>query len=401
MNGILKGIRVLDITVWAMGPVASAHLGDLGAEVIKIEPLMGEGARGMLSTRSIPMGEWNHYFEHGNRNKKSMAIDLAQDKGTEILHSLVEMSDILVTNLTLSALRKLKIDYETISQINPRMIYVSGTGYGHYGPMRDMPAYDFQAWARSGLMLKGEPGQPPIYAGFATGDIITALFLAFGALIALHHRERTGMGQEVNASILGSTMQIGAGVLQPYLATADDYFARQHSRKDALNPLCNVYPTKDKWIFLCMHDSDRFWPDLCKALALEELEHDPRFSCAEARMRNASALIEALDGVFVTRSAAEWLEECNRFDLVVSPINNFADLASDPQLQEDPYFVNFDHPRFGKVRVRGFPVEFSKTPCSVRNLILELGQHTEEILTEELGYTWDQITQLKDARVIL
>jgi crotonobetainyl-CoA:carnitine CoA-transferase CaiB-like acyl-CoA transferase len=401
MSGILEGIRVLDITMWIVGAVASAHLGDLGAEVIKIEPLTGDGARGMLSTRSIPMGEWNHYFEQNNRNKKSMAIDLAQEKGTEILHRLVERADILVTNFTLGALRRLKMDYETVSGINPQIIYASGLGYGRYGPMGEMPAYDFQAWARSGLMLKGEPGQPPIYAGFGTGDIITSLFLAFGVLTALCHRDRTGAGQEVDASILGSTMQIGARVLQPYLATADDYFTHQRSRKDALNPLCNVYPTKDKWIFLCMHDSDRFWPDLCRALALGELEHDPRFCSADARRKNASALVETLDSILSTRSAAEWLEKCNRFGLLVSPINNFADLASDPQLQENPYFVNVEHPRFGNVGFRGFPVEFSKTPCSIRNLVVELGQHTEEILTEELGYTWEQVTQLKDARVIL
>ena len=168
-----------------------------------------------------------------------------------------------------------------------------------------------------------------------------------------------------------------------------------------MNPLCNVYPTKDKWIFLAMRDSDRFWPDLCRALASEELEHDARFSSAEARMKNASALVEILDRVFLSGTAAEWQEECRRFGLPVSPVNTFEDLAKDPQLQENPYFVDVEHPRFGRVGVRGFPVEFSRTPCSIRSLVMELGQHTEEILTEELGYTWDQVTELKDRRVIL
>jgi len=197
MSGILDGVRVLDITMWIVGPVASAHLGDLGAEVIKIEPLVGDGARGMLSTRSIPMGDWNHFFEQSNRNKKSMAIDLTKEEGAEILYKLVEVSDVLVTNFTLGALRKLKIDYHTVSGINPRIIYVSALGYGRYGPMSEMPAYDFQAWARSGLMsVKGEPGQPPIYAGFGTGDVITSLFLAFGTLTALSHRDRTGRARK-------------------------------------------------------------------------------------------------------------------------------------------------------------------------------------------------------------
>jgi crotonobetainyl-CoA:carnitine CoA-transferase CaiB-like acyl-CoA transferase len=405
MSPALEGVRIVDVSQWYFGPVATAHLADLGAEVIHVEsPRGGDGGRGVISTRAIPVSDWNSYFDTNNRNKKSLAVNLQTDEGREIVYKLVRTSDVFSSNMTRPALRKMGLEYKTLRQFNPDIIYAFASGYGRFGPDKDKEAYDVTGIARSGIMMTlAEPGEPPVYTGVATGDATAALVLAWGIMMALYHRERTGKGQEVDVSLFGSALSLGSRNLQGYLSTGLDYFIHQHSRKQSPNPLWNIYQTKDRWIYLCMRETDRFWPNFCKCMGIEELEHDSRFGTHEKRCAetNREKLISLLAGIFPTRSLDEWLERFDNFGLVAGPVNTFAELVSDPQVWDNQYIVRVEHPNFEEVAMVGFPVQFDRTPGNVRSIGPELGQHTEEILVENLGYSWDEVTRLKDQKVII
>ena len=403
MANALDGIRVIDLTVWFQGPVAAQHLADFGAEVIHIErPQGGDLARGVRTIKAVPVGDWNQYFLVINRNKKSMAVDLKEPAGREILHRLVRESDVFLANVADDNLAQWQLTYEELREINPRLIYAIASGYGRYGEVTK-PSFDMTVQALTGIMTRlGEPGQPPIYAGMGSGDAIGGLMCALGILLALYHRKQTGKGQQVNASLYGAQLFMAAPTLQAYLATESEQFSRQQSRKDAPNPLWNRYQAKDKWLFLCMANDDANWSRLCESLDGPELADDPRFSTAAGRERHAAELIELLDDALRQRTAAEWMERWQRLDIVASPINNLADLAQDPQAWENDYFVETYCEEVQRdVTVRGLPIGLSKTPASVRSLGPELGQHTEEILVDTLGYSWDQVGEFKAQGVIL
>ncbi len=399
----LEGIRVIDLTVWFQGPVAAQHLADFGAEVIHVErPQGGDLGRGVRTIKALPVGDWNQYFLVINRNKKSMAVDLKEPAAREIMHRLVERSDVFLSNLSDDNLAKWQLTYEELRDINPRLIYAIASGYGRYGQMTK-PSFDMTVQALTGLMSRlGEPGQPPIYLGMGSGDAIGGLMAALGILLALYQRQHTGKGQLINASLYGAQLFLAAPTLQAYLATESELFSRQQSRKAAQNPLWNTYPTKDKWVFLCMANDDGNWSQLCQSLDDPGLSADPRFDSTDKRQQHAAELIEALDDALKQRTASEWLERWQPLGIVASPISNLADLAQDRQAWENEYFVETYCDEVQRdVMVRGLPVRLSKTPGSVRSLGPELGQHTEEILVDTLGYSWDQVGELKEQGVIL
>jgi crotonobetainyl-CoA:carnitine CoA-transferase CaiB-like acyl-CoA transferase len=398
----LEGIRVVDLTVWFQGPVAAQHLADFGAEVIHVErPQGGDQGRGVRSIKALPVGDWNQYFLVINRNKKSLAVDLKKPAGRDILYKLVESSDVFLSNTGAENLARWGLTYEKLSQINPRLVYATTTGYGHFGTT-NKPSFDMTVQALTGLMNRlGEPEQPPIYLGMGSGDAYGGLMAAFGILMALYHRRRTGKGQLIDASLYGAQLFLAAPTLQAYLATGIRKLARQQSRKEAPNPLWNTYRAQDKWLFLCMPNEDDSWTRVCKALDDSELQHDPRFHTAHSRHKNAAKLVERLDGIIGKRTAAEWLERWKSLGVVGSPINNLAELAADPQAWENNYFLKTHCEEVQReVDIRGLPVHMSKTPGTVESLGPELGQHTEFILTETLGYSWEQVGELKEQGVI-
>lgn len=403
MNTVLEGMRIIDLTQWLFCPVAAAHLADMGADVIHVEsPWGGDPARGVLSTRALPLSDWNSYFDTNNRNKRSLAIDLRAKQGREVIYKLVEKSDVFLSSLTRPSLQRLGLDYSTLSRINSRIIYAHGSGYGRYGPDKDRDCYDGIGAARAGYMsVLGEPGQPPVHSGMATGDAAAALTLAWGIITALYYRERTGHGQEVDVSLFGSQIMFESFSLLEYLGTGSDFFEGQRSRKEAPNCLSNIYHAKDKWMYLCMPESELFWANFCRGLGIDYLEHDPRFDTSEKRRENSPILIPILDEIFATKTASEWLERWQDFGLMASTIDTFAELDTDPQARENEFIVEVEHPIHGKVSMIGFPVQLSRTPGKVRSTGPELGQHNEEILVDLLGYSWDEITQLKDLKVIL
>jgi len=397
MATALEGLRVIDLTVWFQGPVAAQHLADFGAEVIHVErPKSGDQGRGVRSIKALPVGDWNQYFLVINRNKKSMALDLKKPAGREIMYRLVEESDVFLSNLGPENLAAWELGYEKLAEINPRLVYATTTGYGHFGAM-SKPSFDMTVQALTGLMSRlGEPGQPPIYLGMGSGDAYGGLMAALGIMLALYQRKNTGKGQLVDASLYGAQLFLTAPTLQAYLATGSEEFSKQQSRKAARNPLWNRYPAQDKWLFLCLENEDESWARLCESLDSPGLASDARFDSAKKRESHAAELVDLLDEVLQQRSAAEWMARWEPRGIAASPVDTLADLAKDPQAWENDYLLETYCEEVQRdVVVRGLPVGLSKTPGSVRSLGPELGQDTELILADTLGYSWDEIGEFK------
>ena len=398
----LEGIKVIDFSTWAFAPGAAALLGDWGAEVIKIEdPATGDPHRGLVTVAGAEVPDINFPWEFDNRNKRGMAVDLRTEKGKEIIHRLIEQADIFISNLQTAAIKKLGVDYETLSKINPKLIYAHATGYGEKGPEATRAGYDYAAfWARGAIMRQiGEPDSPPPMALPGLGDSTGSITLAAGIVLALLVRERMGIGQEVNVALLGTALWcngisvVGAGVIEEEM--------ERRSRKDWPNPLYNSYECKDgKWMMLVCLQSDRYWSDFCQVVGLDELEHDPRFENLIKRAENCQELISILDQTFLTRDRDELGKAFDEKEILWTPVQTFKEAVNDPQALENGFIVEVEHPIHGTFKNVTSPVQLSKTPGSIRTVAPELGQHTEEILLE-MGYNWDDITAFKDAKAIL
>jgi crotonobetainyl-CoA:carnitine CoA-transferase CaiB-like acyl-CoA transferase len=397
----LEGIRVLEVAHAIFGPHAGAQLASMGAEVIKVENPAGGDAviRGYRGGALPRPREVNYYFELENHDKRSLALDLKTEPGREIAYRLVERSDVFLTNFQPQALQNLRLDYETLSRINPRLIYAQGTGWGLEGPDRDRPGYDFVVFASSGLMdAMGEPGTPPVQCRPGMGDHITAILLDYAIVMALFHRERTGEGQMVHACLLSGLLQAGASALQATLVTGEEI--HRVDRRSFANPLWSFYQMKDgRWLQFAMPDSDRYWPDFCRALEIEACQHDPRFDTLVHREEHAAELVAIIDAAMATRTTQEWLERFKGTSIIWGLVNTYSEVAANPQLRANGLVMELDHPVGGRIEVAGVPVQLSKTPGRVRAAAPELGQHTEEILLE-LGHTWEDIIRLRDQGVI-
>lgn len=396
MANALEGIRVIDLTVWFQGPVSAQYLADFGAEVIKVErPQGGDQARGVRSIKSLEIGDWNHYFLVNNRNKKSIAIDLRKAEGQAILSRLVAKSDVFLSNLAPEMLTGWNLGYEKLSAINPRLVYATNTGYGRFSGV-SRPSFDMTVQALTGIMARlGEPGQPPIYLGMGSGDAYGGIMSALGIVLALYQRRRTGKGQYLDASLYGAQLFLAAPHLQHYLAGHEES-ALQRSRREVENPLWNLYPTKGKWIYLCEPNEDARFEVLCRALTVPALASDPRFASAAGRTRDTRALIEAIEAATLKRDHLELMTALQAEGLVASPINNFADVVRDEQAWQNRYFMKtYCEEVQREVDIRGLPVTLSKTPGEVRTLGPQLGQDTEILMMELLGYEWAEIEALK------
>jgi len=401
----LEGIRVLDWTQWQQGPVATTMLADLGADVIKIEHReRGDPGRGMKAIMGTMIGEEvpiNTYFEGHNRNKRGITLDLSKEKGREVLYRLVEKSDVFVHNFRKHVPQRLGVDYDTLSRYNPRLIYAIGSSYGPEGPQAGETAMDLIAQARSGIMTTiGEPDSPPLPNQPGLADQVGANTLALAILAALIARDRIGVGQKVEVSLLGSMcwfQQLGIA-----LALAVNKVIPRRGRKGQGNPLWNYYPCQDeRWIMLAMLQSDRYWADLCKVLGREDLATNPKFEDMFKRSENHEELIDILDEIFMSKPRDEWMRVLKEGgDFIFGPVNSLLDLAQDPQVVANQYITDFDHPSFGAIKLVGIPFHFSETPGALRLPAPEFGQHTEEVLLEIGGYSWEEIEKLRIEEVI-
>lgn len=403
----LEGIRIIECAGYLSAPTAGYMLSDLGAEVIKIEDrVKGDPARGMSALFGAPvvLAEGaNVMFDTANRNKKSMTLDLKKDAGKEILHRLIKVSDVFCTNFSLSAITDLGIDYPNLSRYNPKLVYGVATGYGLEGAERNRRAFDSIAQARSGIMyaVGGDPDTPPAQIGGPIFDQMTGTLLAYGILAALISRDRTGSGQQVDVSLLGSGIH-----LQAYNLNTAFWRGRQipkPSRKTMKNPLANHYECADgEWLMLSEGQSDKYWGSFCEALGIEHMEKDPRFSTSEERKKNFREATVAIEKVFTTRPRDEWLEilDAKGGGVAFSPVRKPTELTSDPQVIENGYVTEVEHPSLGKVKMVGNPVGFSGTPVNIEGRAPFFGEHTEEVLLDLCGCTWEDIEKLKDEEVI-
>ena len=407
----LEGIKVVDWTIWQFGPVAATMLGDLGAEVVKIESLDGDPGRAVFSAsgvdRSLPAGR-NAYFEANQRNKRSIALDLKQPEGVCIVRKLVSDADVFIQNFRKGVAERLGLGYEQLRNINPTLIYASGSGYGPQGPDSASPALDAAAQARSGLMFAtGPDGAEPYPVQGVVGDQIGGITLGWGILAALVARSIHGVGQRVDTSHLSSSiwlqgLAVSMGLLTMHKPDSEINLTYNPPRTDAYNPLANYYRCADgRWMMLANFQADRYWPSFTAALGLDALTDDPKFADTISRGENRHELIPILDRVFARKTYDEWAEVLeNSGDFIFSPVQSLTELPDDPQVVANDYITEVDHPDLGRVKLANHPVSYSETPHSIRSVAPELGQHTEEVILE-LGYTWEDIARFQDKGVIL
>lgn len=403
MNGILEGLKVIEMGHVVAVPTAGAILADWGAEVTKVEPLTGDLARGVHRLLGVKVGEdddVNWYFQLMNRNKKSLAANLNTESGREIICKLAVESDVFMSNYQLGSLKRLKVDYATLSQFNPKIIYSLLTGYGTVGPEKDERGFDYAAaWARTGGMyMIGEPGNIPSPQRGGMMDRVAGANMVGAIMAALFHREKTGKGQNIELSLYHTGIWTLSEDIQTALFNGQ---IRKLERSSAYNPLWNHYRTKDKrWFLLAMLQPDPSWSDFCRAIGKPELENDRRFNSIEARGRNRRKLITIIDDVIATKTLAQWERTFRKYNIIYGRVASPREVIRDPQAIANELFVELHHPANEQMKIVTTPVKFQQNPASIRTPAPELGQHTEEILLN-LGYNWDDITRLKDEGAIL
>jgi CoA:oxalate CoA-transferase len=409
----LDGIRIIDWTTGQFGPAATSMLGDFGAEVIKLEqPMKGDPSRDMQgvmgrSFTGLPEGP-NFFFESCNRSKRGITVDITREEGREIVYRLVETSDVFVNTFRKPVAAKFGLDYKTLSNFNSRLIYVWGNAFGPDGPDSDKPGVDYSVQARSGIMASvGEPNMPPMAIAGPIADQIGAMCMSNAIVTALLTRERQGVGQEVNLSLLGS--MVIAQTANIAARTMVGFELAKHERAKPGNPLWNHYRcADDKWLAFAMLWSARCWPDFCRLMGIQHLQNSLKFNSMEARRENSRELVSILDSIIATKPRHEWikiLDEAisNGADLMYSRLNTISDLPYDPQVVDNDYITTFDHPDLGNIQMVGLPFRLSRTPGKVggknHRPAPVIGQHNEEILLE-LGYKVGDIARLKQQAVI-
>ncbi|MCL7383639.1 MAG: CoA transferase [Thaumarchaeota archaeon] len=390
----LEGIRVLDFTRVMSGPFATMLLGDLGADVIKIEPPGGDDARGWGPPW---IGGDSAYFMSANRNKRSIIIDLKKLEGREIVKKLVEKSDVVVENFRPGVAEQLGISYDSLSKINPRIIYCSISGFGQSGPYRDKPGYDLIALAMSGLMsITGEPNRPPVKFGVPIADLTTALFAALSIVSALYWREKTGRGQYIDMALLDAQVLLLSHQAFNYFATGEEP-RRMGSAHPNIVPY-QAFETSDGYIIVTV-GSEKLWEQFCKAIGRPDLIENPKFRTNADRVINREELIEELERVFKPKPTRFWIEELEKAGVPAAPILTVGQVLNDEHVRYRGMVLEIEHPEAGVIKMLGTPFKMSVTPGVVRSPPPTRGQHTFEIL-RELGFDDEEIIELKSKHVV-
>ncbi|WP_285019940.1 CoA transferase [Novosphingobium sp. fls2-241-R2A-195] len=390
---ILKGIRVLDCSIAMAGPFAAQRLGDMGADVVKVEPTSGEWQR-HASAGGATGNKINVSFLSLNRNKRSLAIDLKAPEGKAVLLDLVKDADVFLQNYRPGVAERLGVDYATLSAINPRLVYVSMSGYGEDGPYRMLPGQDLLLQGMSGAMLSaGSEGTPPSPAGQYLVDAIAAYSAFEGALAALFHRERTGEGQLVQVNMLDAITTIQMQELSVFTVgnKPQARSAEPHAHSYIRSPY-GVFQTADGYMTLAMARFDTLAREL----------DDPFFADMEEEREGwtrRDEIFARLREHLIRQPTAHWLDKFRAADIWCGPVYGYADLVDDPQIKHNGTFVEYDHPTEGRVKVPGFPIRFSRTPSAITRGAPLVGEHSEAIL-REAGLGAKDIAQLIESGVV-
>lgn len=396
MSKALEDVTVLDLTTAFWSSVGTALLGDFGARVIKIENLGEKTAHGNDGAAVA----WDYEAELAQRNKLSVALNLETDTGRAIMRELIQQADVFVTDWPRLRIEPHGWDYPGVSALKANIIYAHASGFGPKGPDRDLPALDELTAARTGMMpILPQPKQPPVYAG--VGQMYTTVMLALGICLALHHRQATGEGQQVDVSLFAGNMYGASLDVQAFLAMGGERFLHPVSRLDAGNPMSGIlYPSQDgRWVCLTMPDTDRWWPGFAPMVGLDP--DDPRFNghekrCGEGRLE----LIRILDETFRQQPAAHWKRELTERQLSADVIEEFDYPANDPQAYSNRYIMKVERPGAGRVKTLGFPIFMSETPGRLNRTAPCRGQHSAEILHDLLGYSEERIGELAAGGII-
>ena len=391
----LTGYRVLELAHLIAGPVCGMYLADMGADVVKIEhPTGGDASRTAYGTQ---LGGESAVFVTVNRNKRSIALDLARPEGRTAFDRLVARADVVLEAYRGGVAERLGIDWPRLARINPRLVYCSLSAFGPDGPWRDKPGVDMLVQAMGGLMaVIGEPEGPPMLCGAPVLDTIGALMAGQGILTALLHRERTGEGQRVDVSLLAGTILAHAARLSIFLATGEEP-GRWGSGHPYIVPF-QAFEASDGWVYVAVW-IDRLWAPFCDAIENPALARDPRFATRADRLQRRAELTALLAPVFRTRTLADWMARLEAHDVLCAPVNRYADLPRDPQIAASHLLVEQEHPRAGRFRTLDTPIRFDRTPGGIRTPAPGLGEHTDAVLSEA-GLTEAEIASLRKSGTI-
>jgi formyl-CoA transferase len=393
----LSDITVLDLSRVLAGPYCSMMLGDLGADIVKVErPGLGDDTR-QWDPPSV--GGEAAYYLCVNRNKRSLTIDMKKPEGREIIRDLARKSDILIENFKVGTLAKMGLGYEDVKKINPGVIYCSITGFGQHGPYKDKPGYDFMIQGMGGVMsFTGAPDGPPMKVGVAIVDITAGLFASSAILAALRHREKTGVGQFIDIALLDSTVAWLANVGSNYLIS--EQLPRRYG-----NGHPNIVPYEpfmagDGVYIALAVGNDGQWRKFCQLAGMEEMAEDPRFATNAARVNHREELIPVIRERMLARNAEAWMRLLDENKIPCGPINTLDRVFSDPQVLERGMVADVPHPTAGSFKMVASPMKLAGTPCEIERHPPLLGEHTEEILREKLGYDPARIASLREAGIL-
>ena len=387
----LSRIKVIDLTRARSGPTCVRHLGDWGAEITKVEAVLGDVDEDMGGARN------GFDFQNLHRNKRSITLDLKQPEGKEILRRLAARSDVLVENYRADVKHRLGIDYETLRQLNKRLVYGSISGFGQDGPYRDRPGYDQIAQGMGGLMsITGLPGQGPVRVGIPIADLTSGMYCAMGILIALLEREESGEGQWVQTSLLQAQIAMLDFQAARWLIAGE--VPKQAGNDHPTSIPTGVFKTKDGHMNIAASGKEMFGR-LCRALGSTELLADPRFDSDRGRSLNRNALNAALEAYTSQRDTAEWIETLNKAGVPCGPIYSIDQVFADPQVRHLAVSKPVEHPKLGRLNLVDQAMRLSRTPSALRSAAPERGEHTETVL-RELGYDEAAIASLRQKRVI-
>ncbi|MDB5581235.1 MAG: Formyl-CoA transferase [Bradyrhizobium sp.] len=387
----LRDYTVLDLTRARSGPTAARQLADWGANVIKIEePGDADGDGSAFDQRH------GADFQNLHRNKRSISLNLKKPEGVALLHKMAETADVLVENYRPGVKHRLGIDYETLKKINPRLVYASISGFGQEGPYADRPGLDQVVQGMSGLMsITGLPGQGPVRAGIAVGDSSAGIYLAFGIVLALLERERSGQGQWVHTSLLQALIAMLDFQAARWLVAGE--VPRQAGNSHPTAIPTGVFRTSDGFINIAA--TGKLFDRMCKEIGAPELGQNPAYADAKLRSKNRDALHAEMEAKLVTASSAEWIARLNKAGVPCGPIYNMDQVFADPQVEQIGIAQPVTHHKLGDIRVVGQGVNLSRTPTSVRTAAPELGEHTEEVL-QQYGVSHEEFQDLRKRGVV-